>query len=624
MKLLRLKAENIFSLGHIDQELAGRGLTLVTGFSEDEGGFNGSGKSSLANKSILFCLFGETAGGLKADSVLNRHMGKRKGFAEIDFIGKDGAEYRVRRERPANLVLERGGQDVSAKTAKDTQDMINKALGIDFKTFVQTSFFGQGRNISYPSLTPKEQKIILEQILPMEQVDAWASYAEAQYKEVSKLAMKIEGELTVLSTQHQTIKSECDIAAYDAQMFHTRQKKDIEEVEQKLATVDAAFADERAKLEVLQAQVADIDLVEIGQRKMELQERFAQIRQSDQKEVDAALVAARESETQWKVRRVYLAKEMDTINNSAACPTCLRAYDNLSDIEERKVTTRTLIEEANLNTELAQRAVNHYQEESRKIAMEADLIQRDLLALAQKETARNNAAMQVGQVNTKIKFAKESLEAQRTSIQNRENTYDITRARLAQQLILLDAKILEVNKRLGIVNGEVEHLDYWREVYAQELKLKLFEDACPFLDSRTAYHLEKLKNNQIHVEFSTVKRLATGKAKEEFDVTVWSETGGKGFDSLSGGEAQIVSFAVGLALSDLASSVSSTNSSFLILDEVFSELDTRNSEAIVEYLTGELGKSKDTIFLISNDEALKSLIPSRIHVVKRSGITSVV
>ncbi len=85
----------------------------------------------------------------------------------------------------------------------------------------------------------------------------------------------------------------------------------------------------------------------------------------------------------------------------------------------------------------------------------------------------------------------------------------------------------------------------------------------------------------------------------------------------------MVSFAIGLALADLASCKTASKPEFLILDEPFSELDERNSEAIVDYLTGDFGKTKDTLLLISNEASLQGLIPERIHVVKEKGVSNV-
>jgi DNA repair exonuclease SbcCD ATPase subunit len=92
MKLIRLKVKNLFSLGQVDISLQGRGLTLVTGYSEDDGNANGAGKSSLANKAIIWTLYGTTTHGLRADNVLNRWRGK-KAEGQIDFEGVDLQTY---------------------------------------------------------------------------------------------------------------------------------------------------------------------------------------------------------------------------------------------------------------------------------------------------------------------------------------------------------------------------------------------------------------------------------------------------------------------------------------------------------------------------------------------------
>jgi DNA repair exonuclease SbcCD ATPase subunit len=173
------------------------------------------------------------------------------------------------------------------------------------------------------------------------------------------------------------------------------------------------------------------------------------------------------------------------------------------------------------------------------------------------------------------------------------------------------------------LSAEIAHLEYWENVYAKELKLKMFEECCAFLDASTVRHLKGLRNEQFTVQFSTVKRLADGSFKDEFAVTVRSETGGGEFESLSGGEQQMVSFAIGLALADLAACKTAAKPEFLIMDEPFSELDERNSEAIVDYLTGDFGKDRDTLLLISNEASLQGLIPERIHVIKQGGVSNV-
>jgi len=178
-----------------------------------------------------------------------------------------------------------------------------------------------------------------------------------------------------------------------------------------------------------------------------------------------------------------------------------------------------------------------------------------------------------------------------------------------EPLIVLQSSLLQ----------ERSHVDWWLKVYGHEAKLKLFGNVCHFLDTQVAYYLKELKNPQLKVEFSTIKTLASGEAVENFNVRVYSEKGGEGFETLSGGEQQIVSFAISKALSDLAKAQTSGNSDFEILDEPFSMLDSRNCESLIEFL----GKQDGTIMLISNDEHLMNLVPERLHVEKYKGVTTV-
>jgi len=62
----------------------------------------------------------------------------------------------------------------------------------------------------------------------------------------------------------------------------------------------------------------------------------------------------------------------------------------------------------------------------------------------------------------------------------------------------------------------------------------------------------------------------------------------------------------------------------LILDEPFVGLDDRNSESIISYLKEELAKIKSTIFLVSNEETLKGLVPNRVLVEKDNGISKII
>lgn len=623
MKLLRFKYKNIFSLGEGEINLLSRGLTLITGFSEDEGSSNGAGKSSLANKGILWTLFGETAGGLKADAVLNRHT-KNKCFGEIELEGKDGNIYRILRERPAKLSLFKGDKEVTAHTAKDTQKIIEGVLGFDHSTFVQTSVFGQGRNIHYPSLPPKEQKAVLEQILPMEEVDRWAVIADTEIKALVPKRDEVSNKHKTAEGRYSTLKHQLEQAHKDGESFEQKRLSRKEEAQKELKQITLLFEQKKLELEKKNQQYQTFDIQELNDIIVKDIEQIGKLKEKLEPILDK-LKQANTSELKWTTNLHFLQRQMNELNTDTKCPVCLRDYDNSTKqaVTKKVNDQKQLISDCYENIKKCKEAIEYFTKE--KENLEITIYFHDTNKAKYEKIIQGYASY-----NQELKDLENYKETQEASpkatlalIDTEENPHIATVQRIELEIKEEEKTLEDLTKQQQQFNDELEHLYHWRNVYGKELKLKLFEDACPFLDTRTTYHLERLRNKQIHCDFSTVKRLSTGAVKEDFNVNVWSETGGRGFESLSGGEQQVVSFAISLALADLAASINGAKSSFLILDEPFTELDSRNGEAVVEYLISEVENGIDTVFLISNDEALKGLIQNRIYVIKSHGVTNV-
>lgn len=72
MKFLKLRVENFMALASAEVELDQRDLVLIQGVNsgDSSAASNGAGKSTLMN-SLMWCLYGETAHGVKGDDVLS-------------------------------------------------------------------------------------------------------------------------------------------------------------------------------------------------------------------------------------------------------------------------------------------------------------------------------------------------------------------------------------------------------------------------------------------------------------------------------------------------------------------------------------------------------------------------
>ncbi|WKZ35824.1 MAG: SMC family ATPase [Anaerolineales bacterium] len=142
-------------------------------------GQNGAGKSSLLD-SITWVLFGEARG--RSMDVINLNQDVKA--AEVALTFKyEGNIYRVQRTLPRgkSTVLEfqvkneNTWNPLTEKTTRDTQARIEQTLRLDYDTFINASFFLQGKADEFTQKKASERKSVLSTILGLE---IWDTYKE--------------------------------------------------------------------------------------------------------------------------------------------------------------------------------------------------------------------------------------------------------------------------------------------------------------------------------------------------------------------------------------------------------------------------------------------------------------
>ena len=155
-------------------------------------GHNGAGKSSLLD-AFTWSLFGESRG--KGTDVINLNQDVKAAEVVLTFE-YEGNVYRVQRTLPRNksTVLEfqvwsgeweaegggrkaegsgqkvEGGhwRPLTEKTTRDTQARIEQTLRLDYETFINASFFLQGKADQFTQKKASDRKTILGSILGLE------------------------------------------------------------------------------------------------------------------------------------------------------------------------------------------------------------------------------------------------------------------------------------------------------------------------------------------------------------------------------------------------------------------------------------------------------------------------
>jgi exonuclease SbcC len=211
-------------------------------------GPNGSGKSSLLD-AITWALFGQAR--KRDDSLINT----RCDTAEVTLVfGYEGNVYRVQRTKPrdrttmlefhilqdgdggsgtgdqgsgtrdqgsgtgdqgvgngeqlgvvrSDLSIEDGTwKPLTERTLRETEASIQQTLGLDYETFINASFFLQGKADQFTQQRPGDRKRILSNILGLE---IWEAYRQR----AAERRRKVESDIAVMDGQLQEIKLELD------------------------------------------------------------------------------------------------------------------------------------------------------------------------------------------------------------------------------------------------------------------------------------------------------------------------------------------------------------------------------------------------------------------------------
>ena len=167
-------------------------------------GANGHGKSALLD-AMTWCLWGHARTGTQNHNDLIAY-GASECRVELDFLAR-GQEHRaIRRRRRAGqgrtevdlFILDDAGQprSISGNSVRETNWKIQRLVGMDYTTFVNTAFLLQGRSDEFTRKTPAERKAVLSSVLDLGLYEALQVSAAGRRDHWQSEVARAEGALT--------------------------------------------------------------------------------------------------------------------------------------------------------------------------------------------------------------------------------------------------------------------------------------------------------------------------------------------------------------------------------------------------------------------------------------------
>lgn len=228
-------------------------------------GNNGAGKSSLLD-AFTWSLFGEARG--KGTDVINLSQDVKAAAVALTFA-YEGNVYRVQRTLPRNksTVLEFQVQDgenwrpLTEKTTRDTQTRIEQTLRLDYETFINASFFLQGKADQFTQKKASDRKAILSSILGLEIWDVYKDRTAAHRRELESEVNEIDGR----------------VAEIDAELGEEdERKRRLGELEETLKQLSAGREAQESALENIRRNAALINVQRKNVTTLETQLKRAQ------------------------------------------------------------------------------------------------------------------------------------------------------------------------------------------------------------------------------------------------------------------------------------------------------------------------------------------------------------
>lgn len=561
----RLVIENFFSHKNTEIDFSEFSSALLIGNTEgDYGKSNGAGKSAIF-EAVVWALFNKSRVAMMDDVI---KWGELSCKVILEFL-HDGKNYKVTRTRfsansTTNIELKTldsfgTWKDISGSTSGETNQRIENVLKLDYRTFINSTYFRQNDISEFAESEASKKKDILKSIIDLSRWDEYEKASKSKTKElnaeVKLLQLSIqEYDSTVQSLEQ--VKKDLETNTADIESL-TNKKKLLEE---KIYSAKSSYEKLKQSLDTaaydrLNADISNImkegktvkaDLAsatsqrdssekELNSLRDELEKVLSGLGSKPEDVDDSALPELSAQLTYHKSKFISLQKELESLDkdkanlNAGICPTCSQEISEekhnhlVSSREEsrsslKKEIQNSKIEADSLNSQID--SINKKLEKTKKLEkanynlnVKKDVISYKIEHL-EKELAKSSEA--ASKLQEKFSALKTTLQDKQKLLESiRNDDFQILRkdiisdeeslSKISQSISDKDKALGRLQERESVLSEKIEKLKENKELLDYKLqKISVFDRLTKLL-SKTGIQtllldnviqdLEKTSNN---------------------------------------------------------------------------------------------------------------------------------
>lgn len=638
MKFLKLQVENFMALASAEVELDQRGLVLIQGVNSGDtsAASNGAGKSTLMN-SLMWCLYGETAHGVKGDDVLS--TGHEKNCRVMVTVEDEGKRYAIIRHRKhkefKNRLIVRG-EDGDMTKGKDTltQEFVERLIGASKEVFMASIYASQEAMPDLPGMSDKNLKTIVEEAAGIDRLTRAYAIARERANAAAARMDVTKTKMDACITLIETAQSEIESAKASSESWERERGDRLDKARVDLAGAEVTLSEVEMEIRTLPEQIRDTERAIISER-----EKLASKEEHDSKllkvrtvitDIRASIRSAEAAQNNSTGRaRAFKAKAEEVGTKvGAPCATCGKPYceEDLSTVKESFIEqARNEISQAQASAAAVVKYKEHLEKalgiESAMVAAAPDVsaIIAKIERLTNELSALNHRERELAAVEAVVARARSEVNRIIAEV----NPFTAVIKRHEESLAANKSNYSVLKTELKNIQEQALLLEKARQVYSPAgVRSHILTSVTPFLNIRTAEYLNTLSDGNIVAEWSTMETTKKGEYRDKFNISVTKTGASKSFQTLSGGEKRKVRIACSLALQDLVASRASKSIELFIGDEIDDALDTAGLERLMGILESK-ARERGTVMIISHKE-MKSWFRETITVEVKEGRSYVV